>query len=63
MVRHLITIGLAWLIILSAWSLFSWLVGASWASPAIIALLFPIVLVIAMVPFFLTWVADKLSGQ
>jgi hypothetical protein len=59
-VKHLIQIGLAWLIILFAWSLFSWLVGASWVGPGIIALLFPVVLIIVMVPFLLTWIADRL---
>lgn len=56
--KHLILIGLAWCIILLAWSLFSWLVGASWAGPAIIALLLPVVLAIVTVPWLITWVID-----
>ena len=63
MAAHLIQIGLAWLSIIIVWSLFSWLMGASWVGPAIIALLFPIVLGIVMVPYLLTWIGDKLAGR
>jgi hypothetical protein len=59
MKAHLIQIGLAWLIVLIVWSLFSWLMGADWVGPAIIAILFPVVLGIVMVPYLLTWIADK----
>lgn len=63
MARHLILIGVSWGIILLAWSLFSWLAGASWVGPAIIALLLPVVLVIAMVPWAITWLLDRISGN
>lgn len=59
--KHLLQIGLAWIILLVAWSLFSWLAGASWVGPAIVALLLPIVLAIVMVPYVLTWVADRIN--
>jgi len=53
MVRHLIQIELAWLIILFAWSLFGWLVGASWMGPRL-SLLLPVVLVIVMVARYMS---------
>jgi len=63
MMKHLVLIGLAWGIILLAWTLFSWLAGASWVGPAIIALLLPVVLVIATVPWLITWILDRLTRQ
>lgn len=61
MAKHLILISVSWSIIFIAWSLFSWLAGASWVGPAIIALLLPVVLVITMVPWAITWLLDRLT--
>jgi hypothetical protein len=58
--RHLVQIGLAWLAILFAWGMFIGMMGGSWVNVAIVAIIFPIVLVIVMVPHVLTWAGDIL---
>ena len=55
----MLTIGTGWLALLVAWSLFSWLLGASWVGPAVIALLLPVILGIVLVWYAIDWAAGK----